>query len=94
MVSILKNGLSTIFEGVISRMIIYGALRNRTCECCFILETNGLPCTNSDIVVKRLKENDIVVTQPSNIFSGDFDFIKSYFSELEKQPGQLLHLLV
>ena len=35
--------------------------------------------------MKRLKESDLVVTQPSNIFGGDFDFIKRYFSKLEKQ---------
>jgi len=36
-----------------------------------------------------LKNNNIkkyfVVIQPDNIFCGDFDFIKRYFSELEKQ---------
>ena len=50
----------------------------------------NLPCTNSDNDTKRLKESDMVVTQPANIFDGDFDFIKRYFSELEKQ--QSLHV--
>jgi len=39
----------------------------------------SLPCTNSGSVAKRLKENDSVVTQPGDIFGGDF-FFKRYFS--------------
>ncbi|KEH25143.1 hypothetical protein MTR_6g015915 [Medicago truncatula] len=36
-----------------------------------------LPYTNSGSVAKRLKESDLVVTQPDNILDGDFDFVKS-----------------
>jgi len=43
----------------------------------------SLPCTNSGSAAKHLKESDLVVTQPVNIFSGNFDFDKMYFSELE-----------
>jgi len=42
LVSVLKSGLSTILEGVISRTIIYGAVINRTGELgCFILGAHG-----------------------------------------------------
>ena len=66
MVSVLKSGLSTILEGVISRTIIYGAVLNRTGELPALSWRHtvvSLPCTISGSAVICLKESDLVVTQ-------------------------------
>jgi len=53
----------------------------------------SLPCTNLSSAVKRLKESDLVVTQPSNIFGGDFDFIKRYFFWTRKKTRTVTSLV-
>ena len=40
----------------------------------------SLPCTNSSIVAKRLKESELIVTQPNNLFGCDF-LLKDTFSK-------------
>jgi len=46
---------------------------------CFIVQTVRLlvyVAQTRVVPLERLKENDLIVTQPGNIFSGDFDFVK------------------
>lgn len=42
----------------------------------------SLPCTNSGSGAKRLTEDDLVITQPNNLFGSDFP-VKGTFLILE-----------
>jgi len=56
-----------------SRTIFYSAVVNRTVVSELFYPGGGivdtLPCTTLDSATKRLKESDLIVTQPSNNFS-------------------------
>jgi len=72
MVSVLKSGLSTIFEGV--NLERFSTAQLLTAQLYLSLFYSGgsvvdsLHCTILGSATKRLKESDLVVTQPSNNF--------------------------
>jgi hypothetical protein len=78
-----------------TRAITYGAVRNRTSElgCLFLEAARFFVYLAQTWVVKRLKENDLVVTQPGNIFGRDsavdynkpFKFHGSHFKRWQQK---------
>jgi len=51
-----------------SRTVFYSAVVNHTVVAGLVGVVDSLPCTILGSATKRLKESDLVVTQPSNNF--------------------------